>query len=386
MIMSFPRLLPRLPRAALLMTVALTLTVPALAQSATPGADGRYRTVLMGVAARRGVKDKELVHALSDVVLGIYTNDTNRIVIGPEDIRRALEWEQSRQQAGCDDSKCLAEVGAALDAARIVSGTLDAIGDGYILNLAEIDAKSLEPIARGQREIKKDEAELVRGTRALAEEVLQKAAATTVQASVTSTTPAASTTFASGAGTMEVNTDPRGAKLQLAGQDIGVAPTRIDNLAVGTHKLRITRDDYEPIDVDVAVFGGGTTKVDAQMRINRKIAEQNLEVRRARWRDEAGSQEIWGWSKAVAGGAVGVVGLGITGATLGEPGGMLVGLSVAGAGAGVLAWGVIDLLNPPPEPVPEWELDRKVTVTPPKGQGDAQVKLIQEAPKPFATR
>jgi hypothetical protein len=58
----------------------------------------------------------------------------------------------------------------------------------------------------------------------------------------------------------------------------------------------------------------------------------------------------------------------------------LPGLVIGGVGAGVVAWGVIDLLNPLAPPVAEWELERKVTVTPPSGQGTAQVRVIQGKP------
>lgn len=351
----------------------------AAAQTAAPK-DDRLRTVIMGIVGRRGVSDKDLTHALSDVVLGAYSTDVRRIVIGPEDLRRALEWEASRQEAGCDDSKCMAEVGSALDASRIVSGTLDALGDGYLLTLAEIDAKSLEPVARAQQEVKKNEAELVKATKALTEQLMAKAL--TRQADV------AAATFSGATGSIDFVTDPRGAAILVGGQSIGTSPTKVENVAPGRHTVRLTRDDYEAVDVEVPVIAGGTTKVDVQMRIVRALAEKNLEVRRGRWRDDNEWNQIGGWSKVVGGSVVGLVGAGVMAAGVGNPGdGVLVtGVVVTAAGAGVIAWGAIDLANPPPEPVPEWEMERKVSVTPPKGAGDVEVKVIQEAPTPAAIR
>ena len=363
--------------------VALVVIVSAsdaLAQAAAP-ADDRLRTVIMGIAPRRGVKDADLGHALSDVVLGVYSGDARRIVIGPEDLRRALEWEASRQQAGCDDSKCLAEVGAALDAARIVSGTLDLVGDTYLLTLAEIDAQSLEPVARVQDELKKDEGELVKATKRLSLDLLQKAAAQ--KATV------AAAAFAGSSGSIEFTTDPRGATIFVGGQPVGTTPTRIENVAVGRHAVRLTRDDYETVDVDVPVAAGGTTRVDAQLRILRQIAEANLEVRQNKWRDADQWNQIVGWSKAGGGVVVGGLGVAYAGAsaTSSNAGGAVVtGLVVGAVGAAFVAWGAVDLLNPPPAPIPEWEIERKVTVTPPKGTGDAEVKMIQEAKVPGALR
>lgn len=353
----------------------------------TPGSaaphDDRLRTVVMGIAPRRGVTDPDLAHALSDVVLGAYAGDARRIVIGPDDIRRALEWEASRQQAGCNDSACLAEVGAALNANRIVSGTLDALGDGYLVTLAEIDAQTLEPVARAQEEVKKDEAELVRATRRLTEQLLSRAQ------SQKATTAAAM--FSGSSGSIELNTDPRGANVLVGGQPVGTTPTRIDNVAAGRHQVRITRDDYETIDIDIPVHAGGTTKVNAELRILRAIAEQNLAARQAKWRDSNQWNQIGGWTKAGVGVVVGGAGALWAVSSLTNGGGpfggdTLTAVVVTAGGAGLVAWGVVDLLNPPKPPVAEWELDRKVTVTPPKGSGDAEVKLIQEAPKQQSER
>ncbi|MDP2343942.1 MAG: PEGA domain-containing protein [Deltaproteobacteria bacterium] len=345
--------------------------------------DDRLRTVIMGIAPRRGVKDPELAHMLSDVVLGSYSNDTHRMVIGPDDIRRALEWEASRQQAGCDDSKCLAEVGSALNAHRIVSGTLDQIGEGYLLSLSEIDAQTLEPIARVQEEVKKDESELVKTTRRMADELVAKA----LQSKAT----VAAAIFSGTAGSIEFTTDPRGAVVLVGGQPIGTTPTRIENVNAGRHSVRITRDDYETVDVEVPVHSGGTTKVMVEMRILRALAQQNLEIRQAKWRETDEFVRIAGWSKGVGGVVLGSAGALITVGSLTNGGKVfdgqtLIGLSGLGLGAGLIGWGAVDLLNPPKPPVAEWEMERKVTVTPPKGSGDAEVKLIQEAAKPAAIR
>ncbi len=372
-----------IPALLLVVTAGSLGAETASAQTAAP-ADDRLRTVVMGIAARRGVKDTDLAHALSDVALGVYATDAHRIVIGPEDLRRALDWEASRQQAGCDDSKCLAEVGAALDASRIISGTLDLVGDVYLLSLAEIDAKSLEPIGRVQAEVKKDEAELMKATKRLSVELLAKAS------SQKSTVAAAN--FSGSSGSIEFSTDPRGAAILVGGQPVGTTPTRIENVAVGRHTVRITRNDYETVDVDVPVSAGGTTKVDAQLRILRAIAEANLEVRQNKWRDANQWNQIGGWTKGVVGVVVGGAGLAIAGsAFVGGNGGLtdapvLTGIALAGLGTGLVAWGAVDLLNPPVQPVPEWEMERKVTVTPPKGAGDAEVKMIQEAKTPAALR
>jgi hypothetical protein len=366
-----------LSRVAFILTASIVASLfhaaPAVAD------DGRMRTVVMGIAARRGVDDKTLVAALSSVVLSTYAKDGVRIVIGPEDITRALEWEASRQQAGCDDSACLAEVGAAMDAARIVNGTLDAVGNVYLLSLSEIDAKTLEPVGRVQREVEKDEAALLDATRELAGELLRQSG--TSLSGIANSGP-----FSGNAGSIEIASDPNGAKIIVGNAVVGETPTKIDNIRPGRHMVRLTRNDYESVEFEVPVHAGGSTRVKAELMLLRSIAEKNIEVRNARWRDDDQFNQIAGWSKIGVGTVGALIGAALILPAIGGDGGgdgaVITGLVVGAAGAGILAWGVIDLSTPPARPVPEWEIERKVTVTPPKEKGEAEVRVLQDGRGP----
>jgi hypothetical protein len=369
----------RLALSALVIVAGLLAPTPAAAQAngaaAAAPADTRLRTVVMGLSARRGVEDKDLVHAMSDVVLGVYSRDARRIVIGPEDIRRALDWEASRQQAGCDDSKCLSEVGAALDARRIVAGVLDSVGGMYMVTLSEIDAVTLEPVARAQDEVEKDEGKLLAAVRRLTSELLESAS------KHSGATQAAA--FTGNSGSVEFTSDPRGAQIFVGSNAVGATPTRLDNIAPGRHAVRLVRTDYETVELTVPVYPGGTTKVLAELKLQREIAEQNLAVRRARYKEDEGWHAAGAWTKAIAGGVVGAGGglLMLGGLATGNGSNTLTGAVVGGAGGAVLAWGMLDFANPPPAPVPEWELERRVLVTPPPELGEAEVTVLQAAPQ-----
>src|SRR3990167_2473133 len=158
----------RLP-ALLIAALSGALTAPAVARAAD-APDDRLRTVVLGINARRGVDDKQLAQALTDVVQCIYAADPRRVVIGRDDIARVLDLEAQKQEAGCESDKCLAEIGAALDAKRIVTGSLDVIGSNYMVTMSEIDAKTLEPMARVQERTAKDENALVDAVTCLSSE------------------------------------------------------------------------------------------------------------------------------------------------------------------------------------------------------------------------
>lgn len=349
-------------------TLALALGAPSAAHADAP-VDDRLRTVILGINARRGVDDKQLAQALTDIVQGIYAADAHRVVIGRDDIARVLDLEAQKQQAGCESDKCLAEIGQALDAKRIVTGSLDVIGTNYMVTMSEIDAKTLEPMARVQERTEKDENALVDAVTRLASDMLSKSKM------------GGAARVIGNAGSLEIATDPRGADVLLGGEKMGTTPTRIDNLAAGEQKLRLLRQDYEPVEVNVPIHPGGTTKVDAELRILRPLAEQNFAARKAAYDEDLTMHNLGGWGKVGAG--VIVAGLGSlfgVAQTIGKnPGMALGGFGVGAAGGALSIWGVADLLNPPPPPVPEWELQRAVTVTPPTGAGEQRVQLLQEA-------
>lgn len=321
----------------------------------------------MGIAPRRGVKDKTLALALSDVLLATYARDTTRLVIGPDDIRRALEWESSRQQAGCDDSKCLAEVGSALDASRIVSGALDAVGNVIIFSLSEIDAKTLEPVARVQEEVSKDEAALLDATRRLSAELL-KAAHTTA--------PKAPRVSARGTGGLDLGSVPVGATVVVDGVESGVTPTSVNNLAPGRHAVVFKREGYVAAEVEAPVSEAATTKVRAELALERAVAETNFAAQQQKWGETELWRQVGGWSKVGGGGlATALAGLLLLDAKgTGER--VLFGAATL-ASAGVVAWGIADLVSPTPMPVPDWEQKKTATVLVP-GAEAPEVKVLQE--------
>ncbi|MCC7072599.1 MAG: PEGA domain-containing protein [Deltaproteobacteria bacterium] len=353
---------------AIIAVLLLALGAPLVARAEAP-ADDRLRTVILGINARRGVDDQQLAQALTDVVQGVYAADPRRVVIGRDDIARVLDLEAQKQQAGCESDKCLAEIGAALDAKRIVTGALDVIGDNYMVTMSEIDAKTLEPMARVQERTAKDENALVDAVTRMASAMLTKSKL------------GGAARVVGNAGSLEINTDPRGAEVLLGGEKMGTTPTRIDNLATGEQKLRLLRQDYEPVEVDVPIHPGGTTKVDAELRILRPLAEQNFAARKAAYDDDLAMYYFGAWGKVGAGVVVAGIGslIGVAQVIGKNPGMALGGFGVGAAGGALSIWGVADLVNTPPPPVPEWELQRTVTVTPPAGAGEQRVQLLQEA-------
>lgn len=71
-------------------------------------------------------------------------------VLTSEDLRRVLDVEAGRQLVGCDTGTdaCLAELGAALGASRVLHGSAVRLGDGLVLSVALIDPATARALGR----------------------------------------------------------------------------------------------------------------------------------------------------------------------------------------------------------------------------------------------
>lgn len=69
-------------------------------------------------------------------------------VIGMADLNTTLELELTKDLLGCDDVRCTAEIGRALDADLIVKGVLGTLGGKVVAILKMIDAKDARVVRR----------------------------------------------------------------------------------------------------------------------------------------------------------------------------------------------------------------------------------------------
>jgi hypothetical protein len=69
-------------------------------------------------------------------------------VITKEDLRQAMNLEAERQQLGCNESACLAEVAAAMGARLVIYGSLGTFDDVIALELSAFDGETASPLGR----------------------------------------------------------------------------------------------------------------------------------------------------------------------------------------------------------------------------------------------
>jgi hypothetical protein len=112
--------------------------VPAAARADGPTID-RILIIDMIADEADGVIAREASTELALVARQVLTGAE---VLDQEDVRRILQTEAERMLLGCqDDSTCLAELGGAMGASHIATGTIRRIGDRYGVDLRLIDSE-----------------------------------------------------------------------------------------------------------------------------------------------------------------------------------------------------------------------------------------------------
>lgn len=394
----------------------------------------RLRTLVMGLTPRRGV-DPTLANVLTDAVVGVYAEQKSRAVLSRADIAKLIDLESEKQALNCDEDSCLAEIGAAMDVDRIIHGTIDKVGNSYVIAMAEIDARSVETIARVTQKIDADESLAFDTATELAKKLLETPNTGSTMGNTTGNpkdkkknnpsvntntktepkdkdknknniaengpiddtkkqNPVPDSKIDGKTGALQVAVDTIDAKVFVDGLEKGLAPVIVEKLPAGLHRVTVVRPDHGDLTFDATVFSDGIT-------ISTIVVDQLgdlSEVQRTMYADAQRQQRDNLWWK-YAGGGVCLAGSACAGIISGIAIGNLdssgasgvafnscltsIGLFLVG-GAGI-GWGAYDSVVPVPQPIPDGPRKHVVTVTPPEGQGAPITIQILDTPAPTAS-
>ncbi len=128
------------------------------------------RIAVLDMRAKLNVKP-ELTAALTDSLITEVRRRSGVKVIGSDEVRQMLTFHTTKQQLGCDDTACLAEIGGALGADQLVTTTLSRFGETYLLTLRLIDVRHASVIrdASEQSGTSSDESALALVSKGVAE-------------------------------------------------------------------------------------------------------------------------------------------------------------------------------------------------------------------------
>jgi hypothetical protein len=116
-------------------TVKVTCARPGGARS------GRaMKIALLPLAALGGVS-RDTAQLLGDALAGELRRRPGISVLTQADVSALLGVEKTRQMLGCTESGCVAEIGGALGADRVVHGSIGRVGDSLVVNLSALDPR-----------------------------------------------------------------------------------------------------------------------------------------------------------------------------------------------------------------------------------------------------
>jgi hypothetical protein len=177
--------------------------------------------------------DNEIVQRLET----LFRMELDRLNKVPQPSRRDVERSTTSAEQNCTgEEKCLVAIGKKIGVDYMVTGTVGALGDNYVLNIKVVEVGT----GRSQRiqsdPLRGSPDELIEGVRVAAYRLL---APQQIH------------------GSLQIQSDLIGAAVTLDGKELGKTPLPsggvIPKLAIGKHRLRVEAKGYDPFDSDVEV-------------------------------------------------------------------------------------------------------------------------------------
>lgn len=134
----------------------------------------RLVTLVLPLAPKR--VDPMLAETLSGIVASQLARRDELKVVTLETVEAITQMEVLKDAAGCDDLGCAAEIAGALDADRVLMGSVGRVASGYSIILRWIDANNSETLEVESDLVPGGEAELPPVTRRLVKKLLDGSA------------------------------------------------------------------------------------------------------------------------------------------------------------------------------------------------------------------
>ncbi len=235
--------------ASVIIVCAPVLAVAQPAPAPTPVVTEPEAALEMKIAVWRfdalGI-DAELVARLET----LFRMELARLSKVPLPSRRDIERAVTADQQNCTgEEKCLATIGKRLGVDIVVTGTVGAMGDSYVLNIKAVEVASAKQVERISSDpLRGSPDELIDGVRVAAYRLLAPKQLH---------------------GSLQVQTDLVGAEVRLDDKVLGKTPLPaqglVTKLSLGKHKLRVQAAGYDPFDDEITVNFQKVTQVNVRL-------------------------------------------------------------------------------------------------------------------------
>ncbi|MCX7957886.1 MAG: hypothetical protein N3B13_02475 [Deltaproteobacteria bacterium] len=133
-------------------------------QNTSAKKNDRATLIVFNISPEKGVEQGS-ANLLTEFILTEIANIGKYNVIGQNDLDKMLFWETNKQLKNCTDSSCMAQIAGAMGAEYYVIGSVGTMGDNFLINLKLINVLKAVVEKRTTEGLKKDENELIKGTR-----------------------------------------------------------------------------------------------------------------------------------------------------------------------------------------------------------------------------
>ena len=126
----------------------MTACLLALALAASPA-----KLAVLQVHGGEGVPQSTAA-AITEAVVAEVRRQSGVEVITQREIASILSLEKQRSMLGCETDACMAELGGALGADRLVAGDIAKLGESFLMHLRVVDVKKVRVAAQADRRLR----------------------------------------------------------------------------------------------------------------------------------------------------------------------------------------------------------------------------------------
>jgi hypothetical protein len=108
------------------------------------------KIVVLNLQARNMPGDDELPKLLTETVAAEVAAVSGCQVVSQADLSSMLDLEAAKAACGAESESCLAEIGSAMGADKVIGGTIGALGSDTVITTRLMDVKQAVVLARGE--------------------------------------------------------------------------------------------------------------------------------------------------------------------------------------------------------------------------------------------
>lgn len=129
--------------------LALLAAAPSASDSSIPELT-RPRLIVLDLTTAGGV-EAEVAQVLTETLTAGASALPSFQVMSSQELRALMGIERQKQMLGCTENECIAELGGAMGARFVMTGSVARLGTAYQLNLTTLDTRTSLPLGRATR-------------------------------------------------------------------------------------------------------------------------------------------------------------------------------------------------------------------------------------------